>query len=117
MRVGTRGLVRRGAQGVSLSITAKGALLTWHCRQRAYIGQVNISFRLRDFFQNVYTESQFDNMRLKIYAGSTLSDENVLFDSEEEKTYTEKSRPRGKEAIIPIQVYGQTWTLQATEIL
>lgn len=78
-------------------------------RRSSLVGYVYAPFRMKDFICAVLG-TDLEIFHLKIFDGKELIESSLLFDSDEKSGQVTSSRFR---RIIPVSVYGQTWTLEA----
>ena len=78
-------------------------------RRSSLVGYVYAPFRMKDFICAVLG-ADLEIFHLKIFDGKELIESSLLFDSDEKSGQVTSSRFR---RIIPVSVYGQTWTLEA----
>jgi diguanylate cyclase (GGDEF)-like protein/PAS domain S-box-containing protein len=83
-------------------------------RRTALVGYVYAPFRMDDFAQAVL-RNELDILDLRIFAGEATVESALLFDSKKKQPGEPSIADIPKfKRIIPISLYGQTWTIEAS---
>lgn len=80
-------------------------------KRSSLAGYVYAPFRMNDFIRTIL-RAELDILDLKIFDGKVMTESSLLFDSNENQS-EQMAAPQFRRA-IPITVYGQTWTIEAT---
>jgi len=82
-------------------------------RRARLVGYVYAPFRMRDLMRGILGSNQFSSVRLEIYDGASLDEEDELYDS------AGPSQPRMASAfrvIEPLEIDGRTWTIRLSAL-
>jgi diguanylate cyclase (GGDEF)-like protein/PAS domain S-box-containing protein len=83
-------------------------------RSASLVGYVYAPFRMDDFVRTVLRR-ELDMADLRIFAGEAMAESSLLFDSEKNWSGQPGTPDTPKfKRVIPISLYGQTWTIEAS---
>ncbi|SEM89706.1 PAS domain S-box-containing protein/diguanylate cyclase (GGDEF) domain-containing protein [Nitrosospira multiformis] len=81
-------------------------------RRASLSGYVYARFRMDDFVRAVL-QTELDNLDLRIFANKAMKEGSLLFGSRKHHSESASDTPKFKR-VIPISLYGQTWTIEAS---